>query len=400
MQIMRPLAVSCCMLIVVAWIGTRPFELEAFRPLPELRVEQGADTLGKIDSLVFAAIRARAFPGASVAVGYRGRIIKLTGYGNYSYGTRKAVTPDSPFDLASLTKVVATTTAAMQLYEAGRLDLNATVYSYLPEFAQNGKQDVTIRHLLTHTSGLQPFIFFHQIGITDRETVMDSIYALVLNTPPGKKYRYSDFSMIVLAFVIERITGQDFATYAREYIFEPLGMHATGFRDPGVRDPEVVPTEMDDYFRFRLVQGEVHDETSWILGGDAGHAGLFSTAADLGRFAAMLTQRGQAGDTQFLQPETIRLFTTAVDTSQHTRALGWDTRSKDEEASAGVLFGPRSFGHTGFTGTSIWIDPDAELFVILLSNRVFPRRENYKYVKVRPAVADAAYEAIIGKSAQ
>lgn len=400
MQIMRPLAASCCLLVVVAWIGTRPSYHEAVRLSSELQIVQEVDTLGKIDSLVFAAIRNRAFPGASVAVGYRGRIVKLAGYGNYSYGTRKAVTPESPFDLASLTKVVATTTAAMQLYEAGRLDLDATVHSYLPEFAQNGKQDITIRHLLTHTSGLQPFIFFHQIGITDRETVVDSIYALALNTPPGKEYRYSDFSMIVLAFVIERITGQDFGTYARDYIFEPLGMHATGFREPGVPDPEVVPTEMDDYFRFRLVQGEVHDETSWILGGDAGHAGLFSTAADLARFATMLAQQGQTSGGQFLQPETIRLFTTAVDTTRHTRALGWDTRSQDEDASAGVLLGPRSFGHTGFTGTSIWIDPDAELFVILLTNRVFPRRENYKYVKVRPAVADAAYEAILGRPAE
>jgi len=357
------------------------------------------DSLDVIDSLVQEAIKARAFPGAVVVVGTADKIVKMRGYGTFTYRSKKQVTPQSPFDMASLTKVIATTTAAMQLYEARRLDLDARVASYVPEFGQNGKENITIRHLLTHTSGMRPYIWFHEADFTTREEVVDSIFVTAPDNPPGKNYRYSDFSMIVLLVVIETITGQDFATYTHEHIFEPLGMVETGFRSTGIPDFSVVPTENDDYFRHRLIQGEVHDEAAWIMGGTSGHAGLFSTGSDVARFASMLVQGGRLNDGQFLHEETIRLFITAVDTSMHTRALGWDTRSPERDISAaGKFFGPRSYGHTGFTGTSFWIDPDEGLYVIFLSNRVYPSREgDYRtFADVRSAVADAAYEMVVG----
>jgi len=354
------------------------------------------EEIGRIDSLMIASIDSGGFPGAALAVGRDGVIVTLDGYG-YSTSERGAGgTPESVLDLAALTKVIATTTAAMKLFEEGRLDLDAPVVRYLPAFGQNGKERVTIRQLLTHTSGLIPFRPFHTEGLTGRKKVIDAIMAEPLIYEPDTESRYSDLGLITLALVIERITGRDFGSYVREEIFEPLGMVSTGFRGVGVTDSTIVPTEYDATFRKRLVQGEVHDETAWILGGTAGHAGLFSTAEDLVRFAYMLANEGRFGGQQFLKAETIRLFTTPFAPDLHTRALGWDSRSPEGYSSAGALFGPRSFGHTGFTGTSIWIDPDQRLFVILLTNRVYPTRNNQGITAVRPQVADLSYGSIAG----
>jgi len=351
----------------------------------------------RIDSLVERFIDRRAFPGAAVAIGHRETLHKLTGYGTYIYESDQAVTTQSVFDVASLTKVIATTTAAMLLYEQDLLDLDATVRSYLPEFDSPEKASITIRHLLTHTAGFTPFRTFYLDGIVTREAVINEIFTIPLERRPGQRYRYSDFGMIVLVLAIEKITGQDFATYARENIFEPLGMTATGFREAGTPDPDVVPTELDDYFRNRLVQGEVHDENAWILGGTAGHAGLFSSAEDVARFAAMMARGGRYPGGLFLSPETVEYFTTVVDADFSSRALGWDTKSTDDPpSSAGEHFGARSFGHTGFTGTSMWIDPDTGVYAILLTNRVYPTRESRGVGELRPMVADLAYEALVG----
>lgn len=358
--------------------------------------EAGLDALmvHRIDSLIVTAVEDRAFPGAAVAIGRGGVLAMLKGYGNYIYAPSSSTSPQSRFDIASLTKVVATTTAVMQLYEGGHLNLDAEVVRYLPDFAQNGKAALTVRHLLTHTSGLPAWRPFYQEGITTREGVIDAIMRSELEFAPGSRARYSDFNMITLALLVEQISGQDFATYVHTRIFEPLGMHDTGFRPVGATDTTFVPTENDTAFRKRLIQGEVHDETAWLLGGVAGHAGLFSTAEDLATFAYMLTNEGSIYGETFLKPETIRLFTTAADPPHHARALGWDTKSPEGYSSAGQHFGPRSFGHTGFTGTSLWIDPDQDLFVILLTNRVYPTRNNRKHIAVRAALADIAYEAI------
>jgi CubicO group peptidase (beta-lactamase class C family) len=350
--------------------------------------------LAAVDTLIEGSIFRKIFPGAAVAIGRKDALVMSRGFGTYTYESSTGVTTRSPFDLASLTKVVATTTVAMKLVESGQLDLEAKVGSYLPEFAQQGKEHVTIRHLLTHTSGLRPFRRFYEEGITTSSALLEAIYADTLIYDSGTEYRYSDFGMIVLAKVIERITDASFPEYAREMVFEPLGMHNTGFRSARNEgdDDRFVPTEIDDYFRHQLIQGEVHDEAAWILGGTAGHAGLFSCLEDLTLFAQMMLNNGKKGNLTFLQPETISLFTRRLENDiEHTRALGWDTRVEDGYSSAGTLLSPRSFGHTGFTGTSIWMDPDADLFVILLTNRVYPTRDNPYLGEIRAQLADIAY---------
>lgn len=353
------------------------------------------NALVRMDSLIIEFINTQAFPGAVLSVGKGLEIIKMTGYGAYTYRSRRRMLPESVFDLASLTKVVATTTASMLLYERGQLDIDAPVSHYLDAFNTPERQSITIRHLMTHTSGLPAWRPFYQDGIIARDAVLGEILSAELLTEPGEEYRYSDFGMISLALVIEEITGEPFDQWCTRNIFDPLGMRSTGFRSTGEPDPDVVPTELDDYFRNRLIQGEVHDETAWSLGGVAGHAGLFSTALDLSQFAQMMVQRGSHDGRAFLQASTIDQFTAVVDTSLSTRALGWDTRNlNDEPSSAGLYFGPRSYGHTGFTGTSMWIDPDSEAWVILLTNRVYPTRDEYERFRgIRGLIADAAYEA-------
>ncbi|MFK7845690.1 MAG: glycoside hydrolase family 3 N-terminal domain-containing protein [Rhodothermales bacterium] len=362
-------------------------------------VGMSSSSLSRVDSLINASISDKAFPGAAVAIGRPNVLTKLDAYGFYTYKSEQRVATDSKFDLASLTKIVATTTAVMQLYEQGKLRLDDKVASFLPQFGQNGKDGLTIRHLLTHTSGMIPFRPFYKEGITTRKGVIDEIYATELVYPPGTEVKYSDFNMIMMALVVEKITGQGFAAYTSQKIFQPLGMKDTGFRRAGAgSDRTIVPTEIDQVFRKKLIQGEVHDETAYVLGGTAGHAGLFSTAKDLSHFAFMMMNEGVHDGKQFLKPETVRLFTTAVDPGKHSRALGWDTKSPEGYSSAGQLFSTKSFGHTGFTGTSMWIDPETELFVILLTNRVHPTRENSKMGPIRAKLADIAFESVIGPS--
>jgi beta-glucosidase-like glycosyl hydrolase/CubicO group peptidase (beta-lactamase class C family) len=351
----------------------------------------------QVDALIETAIGDSAFPGAAVAIGHDGAGVLGKGYGYYTYESEESVTPSSLFDLASLTKVIATTPAVMLLVDRNAVDLDAPVAVYLPEFAASGKDAVTVRHLLTHTGGLAAFYAFYSKGITDRQGVIDFIMHDSLRYAPGSSYVYSDLGMITLGLMVERITGKSLGDFLEEELWHPLGMLNTGFRPVRgtVTDVTVVPTEIDSVFRMRLVQGEVHDENAWILGGEAGHAGLFSTLKDLARYAYMISNAGRANGRQFFREETLRRFTTRAENDLgHTRALGWDTKSETGYSSAGQFFGPRSFGHTGFTGTSIWIDPDADLFVILLTNRVYPTRKNQKISDVRSALANIAAKAL------
>lgn len=360
--------------------------------------EAGLDgaVIARLDTLIGNAIDSTAFPGAALAIGRGGVIAKMEAYGHFTYDEARPVTTTSLFDLASLTKVIATTTAVMLLFDEGKLELDAPVADYLPRFRQSGKERVTIRQLLVHTGGLIPFRRYYEMGATAREALIDSVLAEPLEYEPGTEMRYSSIGMIALMFVVERITGQPFDEYVEERIFEPLGMRDTGFMPSGTPNRDAVPTERDRVFRGRLVQGEVHDETAWIMGGVAGHAGLFSTAEDLARFAHMLVDDGRANGAPFISPETLRLFTTVQEPELSSRALGWDTKSPEGYSSAGARFGPASFGHTGFTGTSFWVDPDTDLFVILLTNRVFPSRNNGKIREIRPRVADEASGSILG----
>ncbi|MCY4171654.1 MAG: serine hydrolase [Bacteroidetes bacterium] len=355
------------------------------------------DALANIDSILIRYILAEAFPGAAVALGKRSDIVKITGYGSHTYRSLQKIYAESVFDVASLTKVIATTTAVMLLFDQGKLNLDTPVSNYLEEFDSPERNAITIQHLLSHSSGLSGWRPLHLDGVYSRESLIDSILTMPLIAEPGKTSQYSSYGMIILGLIIEKITQTRFGDWCNEHIFQPLGMQSTGFLSTGKTDSTVVPTEIDTSFRHRLIQGEVHDENAWILGGVAGHAGLFSTATDLSKFATMMVQRGLYNGHQFVQPETVDYFTNVVDSTISNRALGWDTRGSSlEESSAGQYFGPRSYGHTGFTGTSLWIDPDTQAWIILLTNRVYPSRDHYdRFQGVRGLVADATYKALI-----
>ena len=348
--------------------------------------------LYRLDSLLHAGILNEAFPGAAVAVGRGPTIAMLDGVGYHTYEATDEATATSRYDLASLTKVVATTTAIMKLYEAGDVDLAAPVVEYLPEFGQNGKEAITVRQLLSHSSGLKPYLGTDERGPTP-QAIVDTIMAQPLAYEPGTESRYSGLNMITLLKIVETVSGQDFAAYCDEHIFEPLGMYSTGFRPVGTVDSTVVPATDTT---GTLVQGFVHDPMAQDMGGTSGNAGLFSTAEDLARYATMLVNDGRIYGEQFLDKETISLFTRRVnDVPNTTRALGWDTRSDEGYSSAGSLFGPQSYGHTGYTGTSFWIDPDEDLYAILLTNRVYPDDTDRQIAQYRAQFADIVYRSMI-----
>jgi beta-N-acetylhexosaminidase len=347
------------------------------------------------------AVADKAFPGATLAVGYRGRVA-IHAFGNLSYeGNAPAVDVRTMYDIASLTKVVVTTTLAAKLVEGDfpvPLDLDAKVERYLPEWvaSANGqdlewRHKVTVRHLLTHTAGLPPFKEYWRTSKSKQETV-SRIFAEALDYEPGTKEVYSDLGIILMAEIIERLTGRTLDDLAKAHIFSPLGMKDTMYRPAKNLWPGIAPTEFDRNLRHRLVQGEVHDENAFTMGGVSGHAGVFSTAPDLAAFCQMLLNGGVYRHHRVLKRATIAQFTEPQPLSNGTRTLGWVVPT--EGSSSGHYFSAHSFGHTGFTGTSIWIDPDRQLFVVLLTNRVNPTRENQKIAQVRPALHDAVMQAL------
>jgi len=348
--------------------------------------------------VVEAAIKDKAFPGATLAIGYRGKFT-VHAFGHLSYDAKSpAVKIATMYDLASLTKVVATTTLAAKLVEGDfpvPLDLDAKVERYLPEWA-NGPQPewrhrVTVRNLLTHTSGLPPFKEYWRTSKSEQDTLND-IFKEPLEYEPGTKEVYSDLGIILMMEIIQRLTGQPLDVLANEYVFSPLNMNNTMFRPPKTLWPTIAPTEFDARYRHRLIQGQVHDENAYAMGGVSGHAGLFSTAPDLAGFCQMLLNGGVYAHQRILKRATVTQFTTPQQLSNGTRTLGWAVPT--EGGSSGHFFSPHSFGHTGFTGTSIWIDPDRQVFVVFLTNRVNPTRENHKIAEVRPALHDAIMQAL------
>ena len=349
--------------------------------------------LGDLDRVLDEFVAQGAFPGGVVAVGYRGALVHLHPFGHLSYDEDAPLVEENTiYDLASLTKVVATTTMAMILVDEGRLDLDEKVQDYLPLFQGPGKEDVTVRHLLTHRSGIDWWAPLYE-DAEGTEEYLARIQAMDLVYEPGTEYKYSDLGIILLGEILERVAGQPLEVFVQERVFGPLAMTDTLYVPGEDLLPRIAPTEFDTW-RGRLVQGEVHDENAFALGGIAPHAGLFSTAGDLARFCQMLVNGGVLEHHRIVSRETVELFTRRAGTDDSMRALGWDTKSP-EKSSAGMFFSPRSFGHTGFTGTSIWIDPDRELFVVLLTNRVHPTRENPLIREARPAVADAAVLALV-----
>ena len=344
------------------------------------------------------AIGDKAFPGATVAIGYRGKV-SLHAFGNLSYDAKSpAVDTHTMYDIASLTKVVATTTLVAKLAEGDfpvPLDLDARIERYLPEWTTGPQPEwrhqVTVRHLLTHTSGLPAFKEYWRTSKNKQDT-LTKIFAEPLEYEPGTKEIYSDLGIILMAEIIERLTGRTLDDLAKSYIFTPLAMKDTMYRPPKKLLPDIAPTEIDNNLRHRLVHGEVHDENAFAIGGVSGHAGLFSTAPDLAAFCQMLLNGGVYAHHRILRRATIAQFTTPQQLSSGTRTLGWAVPT--EGGSSGHFFSTHAFGHTGFTGTSIWIDPDRQLFVVLLTNRVHPTRENQKIAKLRPAFHDAVMQAL------
>jgi len=341
------------------------------------------------------AVADRAFPGGVLAVGYQNELV-VHEFGRQTYDTKSpAVDVDTIYDAASLTKPVVTATLVAMEMEAGRIGLDLPVARFIPEWNSGLNPDwrktVTVRNLLTHSSGL-PAHKDYFLTLHSKREFIAAICAEPLEYAPGTKTIYSDLGFILLGEILERATGKTVDQLAHEQIFAPLDMAGTAFNPPRNLLGRIAPTESDTSYRKRLVQGEVHDENAFAMGGVAGHAGMFTTASDLAAFCQMLLNGGIYGHHRMLTRATISQFTAAQAVAGNTRTLGW--MSPTPNSTSGRYFSPRSYGHLGFTGTSIWIDPERKLFVILLTNRVYPTRENDKIAAVRPAMHDAVIESL------
>jgi serine-type D-Ala-D-Ala carboxypeptidase len=346
-------------------------------------------------SILREAIADRAFPAASLAVTLKGELVALKALGQFTFEfTSPAVAPATLFDLGSVTKVVATTSMAMLLYERGLLDLDAPLAAIVPEFAAGEKDArrhaVTLRMILTHSSGLPA----HEklfLKAQSRDELLHQVFAMPLAFDPGSHAEYSDIGFILLGVALERLADEALDSFCQREIFARLGMVGTTFNPPTEIRAHISPTVDDKTFRHRIVQGEVFDENASVLGGVAPHAGVFSTAADLGRFAHAMLSPGA-----LLRRDTVALFTRRESTPVGTsRALGWDTPSAPSQS--GKYLGRGSFGHLGYTGTSLWIDPDRQLSIALLTNRTWPDCSNLAIKQIRPRFHDAVIEAIGSK---
>ncbi len=362
-------------------------------------------------SVLKNAIADGVFPAASAAVTQGEKLVVLNSFGHFTYEANSSpVPPATLFDLASVTKAVASTTMAMLLYERGLLELEAPVSGVVPEFLadtcgepDSRRRDVTFRMLLAHSSGLPAYekLFLKQ---QSREDLLRTAFTTSLSTDPGSHAEYSDIGFIILGAALDRIAGESLDAFCQREIFGPLGMVNTTFNPPKKSRAKIPPTADErlgnesaagagpmprSTFRQRIIQGEVHDENASVLGGVAGHAGLFSNAEEMARFAHTLLQEGSP----ILRRETIALFTSRESVPAGTsRALGWDTPSSPSQS--GKYFSPRSFGHLGYTGTSLWIDPDRRLSITLLTNRTWPDCTNQAIRQVRPKFHDAVAEAL------
>ena len=359
--------------------------------------------LGRIETLIENAIRDGRLPGAVVVVGHAGKIVYDAAFGaRVLDGPTEAMTSDTVFDLASLTKVVATTTSVMILVEEGRLRLRDPVVTYLPEFTSHGKDRITVEHLLTHVSGLRPDLPLEEV-FEGAATAIARAADEIPEAAPGARFVYSDINFFLLGEIVRRVTGQPLDRFARDRIFLPLGMRDTGFNPSASLIPRIAPTEACAPLAWPcggdgavMLRGRVHDPTARRMGGVAGHAGLFATAHDLARFCRMLLGAGRLGDVRVLAPLTVARMT-RVSTPRHLvdrRGLGWDLDSRFS-SNRGDLFGSGSYGHTGFTGTSLWLDPASDTFVIFLSSRLHPNGVG-DVTALRGRVATVVASAVAG----
>ncbi len=342
-------------------------------------------------ALLESGVEERAYPGATLAVAHRGQLVALKAVGRFTYDpASREVAPDTIFDLASVSKVVATTAMAMILYECGLLDLEAPVAGIVPEFAADDsrRRDVTVRMLQAHSSGLPAYARLFETART-REALLAAAFQVPLEAEPGTRAAYSDIGFIVLGEALARLAGEELDTFCRREVFGPLGMGRTCFRPPAEWKETIPPTVDDRDFRRRIVQGEVHDENARVMGGVAGHAGVFAPAGDVATFAHCML----GGGAPILRRETLEVFACRQAAPPGTsRALGWDTPSQPSQS--GRHLSPQSFGHLGYTGTSLWIDPQRHLSITLLTNRTWPDRSSQKIKELRPRLHDAIVETL------
>lgn len=348
------------------------------------------------------AIAARAFPGCAFGVLAGGEVSLEDALGRFTYEAGSpAITAEARFDVASLTKVVATTAASMLLVERGQIDLETPLGDILPEFVAgrtpgDAGRRVTLRHLLAHNSGLPGYVELFRNAATP-EALMRACLELPLEAEPGTRAEYSDPGFILLGKALEARMGNPLDAWLRSEVLDPLNMGATRFCPAPAQRSSIPPTELDTWFRHRLIQGEVQDENAWVLGGVSGHAGLFSNIADLLRFAGAVLSAASGNSPDGRQnpfdPSVLKQFTQRQGPEGSSRALGWDTPSLNF-SSAGKHFSSHSVGHLGFSGCSLWIDLDAAIAVVLLTNRTWPDRMNQLIREVRPAFHDAVREAL------
>jgi beta-N-acetylhexosaminidase len=369
--------------------GLHRFPLELKSP------EKGNDknyNFKEVDSLMNWAVKDSIFPGGVLVVGHKGKIVYEKAFGNFTYDKNsEKVTTSTIYDLASLSKVVGTTPAVMMLVQQGKLSLEDKVCKYLPNFVSNGKDKILIKNLMLHNSGLPPFINFFEKCKTKEEAYTE-IDNLVLSYDTGTKVVYSDLSMIVMQRIIEKVSGESLDKFLKLNLFDVLGMKNTMYNPAKKIKNLIAPTELDKSYRNKLIQGEVHDENAFFFGGVSGHAGIFSCGHDLAIYVQTLLNGGWFANKKIFDENLINNWTDKAYTKSE-RGYGWDIKGGNKP-SCGNKFSDNSFGHTGFTGTSIWVDKEKQLFVILLSNRVYPSRNNNKHIRFRPLIHTKVVEAL------
>jgi serine-type D-Ala-D-Ala carboxypeptidase len=343
-----------------------------------------------------SGIGQRAFPGAAIAVTHQGKLIAHKALGRFTYdATSTAVTADTIYDLASVTKVIATTAGCMILHDRGLFKLDQPLADLLPEFADNGaeqkdarRRQITLRMLLSHSSGLPAYVKLFQTAHNKDELIQQAL-RVPLIADPGSHAEYSDVGFILLGQALEKLSHEPLDQFCQREIFAKLNLGHTCFNPPAELKLAIPPTEDDRTFRHRLIQGEVNDENASVMGGVAGHAGCFATSLDVSVFAQCMLREG----TPLVKKETLEIFTRRQHLPPGTsRALGWDTPSQPSQS--GKYFSSRSYGHLGYTGTSLWIDPDRQLSVTLLTNRTWPDRGSQAIKQIRPAFHNAVIESL------
>jgi len=363
-----------------------------------------------VDNLILNGITSKYFPGAALIISDNHSAIYEKYYGKFTYDNdANDVNSNSLYDLASVTKVIATTSAIMKLYEKNLIDLDDNVSKYIPDFAVKGKESITIKNLLLHNSGLKAWMPFYKT-CKNKSDVIKTICNLDLEYETGTQFVYSDLNFILLGVIVEKISEKSLADFCKEEIFEPLGMRNTFYNPEDKYISFCVPTEYDKNLRKRQLKGEVHDETAYVLNGVSGNAGLFSTANDLSIFLKMMLNNGKyynpytrgLTEERLFKEETVRLFTSKYNIQNYlnTRGFGWDTKQEPigkYRSQCGEVISENCFGHTGYTGTSVWCDRDRNISIVFLTNRVYTSRDNNGIKEIRPELHNLIINILTNK---